>query len=643
MQNKESGNPGETPIKPESSKKITPKSLRAKSEVKKKSLKVKKAKDNPRTWGRNRKKKNNNVVQENKEGDRQEHKNDQNPNSEKEGQNKGAHEEHNAKQQETEKSQERVAGSSRSGSNLRSEGKPGSTDKSSRSQKNKGKPDVKEGNRQEHKNDQNPNSREEKLKKKGAHEEHNAKHLETQKSQERIAGSSRNGSNLRSEGKPGNTDKNSRSQRNKEKLDLKEKSQRDERKEKLGGLIFMCSAKTKPDCFRYQVMGVTGSKKDLVLGVKPGLKLFLYDFDLRLMYGIYKASSSGGMRLEPKAFGGSFPVQVRFSIHKDCFPLPESVFKRAIKDNYDEKNKFKIELTVRQVRKLSELFRPAIFQSVQSATVPIHSPAKATMRDREACEGQRDLRRLSDRETFARVSGDGRSYPVVPHERDQGIGRQEVVLRHKEETSRDLYMSEKDYRTYGLQRERRNVTPVRGAPSTLDLYQRDLERDQLLRQPAAIYGDTVPIHKASILADPLYLAQREFQTYNLSGRSELPPAAPSVSAAASGSAITALDLYTRDPYYSYQHGAPASSYVLPPRREEVSSASYYSDSLKETYLTEADPLRRSETDQMDKLHLKYAIDPIPDYRKTYQGAKPEIAPPPVSSRYSFAGPSMSYR
>ncbi|MBA0699725.1 hypothetical protein Goari_001334, partial [Gossypium aridum] len=233
---------------------------------------------------------------------------------------------------------------------------------------------------------------------------------------------------------------------NDEKHEGKGKKQEIKKKEKIDGLIFMCNARTKPDCFRYRVMGVSAGKKDLVLGIRPGLKLFLYDYDVRLLYGIYRATSSGGMKLEPKAFGGAFPAQVRFSVHSDCFPLAENIFKKAIKENYDEKNKFKTELTARQVRKLTELFRPV---PVHSTALPFHSPSRAAARiiehpeKREAHDRPREARPSSHREAsvrdpYANISA--RNYAGFPHERNQRVAYGEVASNKREDGHRDLYL-----------------------------------------------------------------------------------------------------------------------------------------------------------------------------------------------------------
>lgn len=72
----------------------------------------------------------------------------------------------------------------------------------------------------------------------------------------------------------------------------------------------MCNGTTKADCYRYRVFGLPAGRLDAVKKIQPQMKLFLYDFDLKLLYGVYTALSHGDMGLEPFAFGGRYPAQV---------------------------------------------------------------------------------------------------------------------------------------------------------------------------------------------------------------------------------------------------------------------------------------------------------------------------------------------
>lgn len=82
--------------------------------------------------------------------------------------------------------------------------------------------------------------------------------------------------------------------------------------EKLAGFIFMCNKMTKPECYRYRVFGLPSGRKHVVEKINPGSYLFLFDTDVKLLYGIYIATTSGKLRLEPLAFGQRFPAQVTF-------------------------------------------------------------------------------------------------------------------------------------------------------------------------------------------------------------------------------------------------------------------------------------------------------------------------------------------
>jgi len=93
---------------------------------------------------------------------------------------------------------------------------------------------------------------------------------------------------------------------------------------KLSGFIFMCNRITKPECYRYRVFGLPAERKHDVEKINPGTYLFLFDTDVKLLYGIYMATSTGKLEIEPLAFGHKFPAQVSLYNLSTLVLLPHS-------------------------------------------------------------------------------------------------------------------------------------------------------------------------------------------------------------------------------------------------------------------------------------------------------------------------------
>ncbi|KAG6415341.1 hypothetical protein SASPL_122752 [Salvia splendens] len=428
----------------------------------------------------------------------------------------------------------------------------------------------------------------------------------------------------------------------------------DEAEKELGGLIFMCNSKTKPDCFRYQIMGVPAHRKEVVMSIKPGIKFFLYDYDLKLMYGVFEASSAGGMKLEPEAFNGAFPAQVRFIVHKACLPLPESVFKKAIRDSYDEKKrKFQTELTVKQVKNLIGAFNPAPLLHPNGKSMvqepPFYSNSPATSFN-EDYQRQRHLIKCSNSDI------QGKSTPLH-HEKE--LSGNHVI--HSPVPVRDpLFLSEQEYRSNGLRQGRHHLPAaaaddISNLPGTKKL---DLELNHLLRNSGSTsIVDSAVQQREVNQPDSLYLSEKEYRIHGL--RVPQPPVMPN----AASPMMTEPRNNSCDPYDEATTSL-VKRYLSMPMATAVPAEPYppvgrerYFGDLNHTNQMLSHPPRTFHDGHRALPHnfqeqsvfnqrsysLNASCKPSEYSRGVSLHHEADLMSAPVSHRYSFAGPSLSQR
>lgn len=96
------------------------------------------------------------------------------------------------------------------------------------------------------------------------------------------------------------------------------------------GFIFVCGMSTQDECFEKMLFDTTSSYKNKALKVRKGDIGFLYNLDTDILYGIFEAVRDGSLNIEPHAFRGNFPAQVRVSWMKKCKPTKraKSLFRK---------------------------------------------------------------------------------------------------------------------------------------------------------------------------------------------------------------------------------------------------------------------------------------------------------------------------
>ena len=79
------------------------------------------------------------------------------------------------------------------------------------------------------------------------------------------------------------------------------------------GYVFACTAKTKQECLDRMLFATNRIHGEEVLKIKKGDLLFLLNIDDDTLYGAFEAKSKGAKDIEPEAWQGRYPYQVKVS------------------------------------------------------------------------------------------------------------------------------------------------------------------------------------------------------------------------------------------------------------------------------------------------------------------------------------------
>ena len=105
---------------------------------------------------------------------------------------------------------------------------------------------------------------------------------------------------------------------------LTEKTLKSDRQSLIRGFIFACTRKSERESLEGLLFATERLYGPVVIRIRPGDLIFLNNLDTNVLHGVFRAVSDGGFRIEPDAFGGRYPYQVRVEPVGEVVPLPNA-------------------------------------------------------------------------------------------------------------------------------------------------------------------------------------------------------------------------------------------------------------------------------------------------------------------------------
>jgi len=120
------------------------------------------------------------------------------------------------------------------------------------------------------------------------------------------------------------------------------------------GHIYLCSNATEDECLQRMLFGGTEKYKSEVSLAQIGDPLFLYNYISKRLHGKFKAVSENQLNIEPDAWLGKFPWQIRVAWEQEYQPISKADFENVVPFRTD----FPLaNISESQVEELEKIFR----------------------------------------------------------------------------------------------------------------------------------------------------------------------------------------------------------------------------------------------------------------------------------------------